>query len=43
MLRVWKASGEELVAIPAEEVNDVQRLKFHLRNATDLRNYVLVI
>lgn len=30
-LHVWKASGEELVALPVRELNDVRALKTHLQ------------
>ena len=31
MLRIWKASGEELAAIPSDELSDVKALKWQLR------------
>ena len=39
MLRVWKASGEQLAAIPTEELLNVQSLKKHLHGLCGLPRF----
>ncbi|CAE7263131.1 Ank2 [Symbiodinium sp. CCMP2592] len=36
LIRVWQLSGEELAAIPVEELRDVESLKLHLQRTCEL-------